>query len=90
MKKQLSVGGIISKNKEDLYVLIDKNRLEEATNLLEKILQEASIKGEVNEKDSKTCIFQLRKLVNNPSAWASTFTTWQLGGEYRVGRKKTY
>lgn len=90
MKKQRTIAAIISENTQDLYPIIDKARFGEATDLLEKVLNAAAIKGEVKEQDAKTCVLELRKLVNKPSAWMSTFVTWQLGGKYRVGRKKTY
>lgn len=88
--KTLTVGAIISKNMEDLGPIIDKARFKEADDSLEKLLNTHVSKGELDSTSAKTCILELRKLENKPSTWMSTFVTWQLGGKYRVGHKKTY
>ena len=84
--KNLTVGAIITKNKDKLYNLIDKNDLQGATNLLETYLNAAIDTGKIDATSCMLCLSQLNKVIKKPSAWAGTFFTWQVGGKYKVGR----
>ncbi len=88
--KTVTVSSIITKNIRTLEPMINQRDFIGATNKLNEILTIAADKGKINSVDYKKCIHQLTLLVNKPSNWLSTFCTWQLGGNYRVGPKKTY
>ncbi len=92
-KKGVSIATIIERNKDSLYQLISELDYEGATDLLEDLLTDALKKGEIDSNNAVNvdkCISSLRKLINRPNVWMTTFGTWQLGGDYRVGYRSRY